>query len=37
MKIGFIGCGNVGGNLSHSLRRNGFELVVRELDMAVAL
>ena len=36
MKIGFIGCGNVGGKLSHSLLRNGFDLVVRDLDMAVA-
>ena len=36
MKIGFIGCGNVGGKLSHSLLRNGFDLVVRDLDKNVA-
>lgn len=32
MKIGFIGLGNVGGKLSGSLLRNGFDLTVRDLD-----
>ena len=32
MKIGFIGLGNVGGKLAHSLLRNKFELTVRDLD-----
>ena len=32
MKIGFVGLGNVGGKLSGSLLRNGFELIVRDLD-----
>ena len=32
MKIGFIGLGNVGGKLAGSLQRNGFDLVVRDLD-----
>ena len=36
MKIGFIGLGNVGGKLAGSLLRNGFELVVRELDKSIA-
>ena len=36
MKIGFIGLGNVGGKLSGSLLRNGFDLTVRDLDKAVA-
>ena len=36
MKIGFIGLGNVGGKLAGSLQRNGFELVVRDLDRAAA-
>ena len=36
MKIGFIGCGNVGGKLSYSLLRNGFDLMVRDLDKKVA-
>ncbi len=36
MKIGFIGLGNVGGKLSSSILRNGFDLVVRDLDMAAA-
>ncbi len=31
MKIGFIGLGNVGGKLAGSLRRNGFDLTVRDL------
>ena len=36
MKIGFIGCGNVGGKLSYSLLRNSFDLVVRDLDINTA-
>ena len=36
MKIGFIGLGNVGGKLSGSLLRNGYDLMVRDLDKAVA-
>lgn len=32
MKIGFIGLGNVGGKLSGSLLRNGFDLMVYDLD-----
>ncbi len=32
MKIGFIGLGNVGAKLAGSLLRNGFELVVRDVD-----
>jgi len=36
MKIGFIGLGNVGGKLSGSLLRNGFDLTVRDLDRAAA-
>ena len=35
-KIGFIGLGNVGGKLAASLLRNGFDLVVRDLDRNVA-
>ena len=35
MKIGFIGGGNVGGKLSYSLLRNGFDLMVRDLDKKV--
>ncbi len=35
-KIGFIGLGNVGGKLAGSLLRNGFDLMVRDLDKAVA-
>ena len=31
-RVGFIGLGNVGGKLAGSLQRNGFELVVRDLD-----
>lgn len=34
MRIGFIGLGNVGGKLAASLQRNGFELVVHDLDRA---
>ena len=36
MKIGFIGLGNVGGKLAGSLIRNGKDVVVRDLDRAVA-
>jgi 3-hydroxyisobutyrate dehydrogenase len=36
MKVGFIGLGNVGGKLAGSLQRNGFELMVRDLDRAAA-
>jgi len=36
MKVGFIGLGNVGGKLAGSLLRNGIDLVVRDLDEAVA-
>ncbi|MEM7127993.1 MAG: NAD(P)-dependent oxidoreductase [Chloroflexota bacterium] len=32
MKIGFIGLGNVGGKLAGSLLRNGFDLIVRDLN-----
>ena len=32
MKVGFIGLGNAGSKLAASLLRNGFELVVRDLD-----
>ena len=32
MKIGFIGLGNAGSKLAGSLLRNGFDLVVRDLD-----
>ena len=32
MKIGFIGLGNVGRKLADSLLRNGFDLMVRDLD-----
>ena len=33
--IGFVGLGNVGGKLAGSLLRNGFELVVHDLDSAI--
>ncbi|MEM1278288.1 MAG: NAD(P)-dependent oxidoreductase, partial [Pseudomonadota bacterium] len=36
MRIGFIGLGNVGGKLAGSLIRNGHDVVVRDLDKAVA-
>ena len=36
MKVGFIGLGNVGGKLAGSVLRNGFDLVVRDLDPAAA-
>ena len=32
MRIGFIGLGNVGGKLANSILRNGFELIVRDLN-----
>ena len=32
MKVGFVGLGNAGSKLAASLLRNGFELVVRDLD-----
>ena len=32
MKIGFIGLGNVGGKLAGSLIRNGYDVLVRDLD-----
>jgi 3-hydroxyisobutyrate dehydrogenase len=35
-KVGFIGLGNVGGKLAGSLIRNGIDVVVRDLDRAVA-
>lgn len=36
MKVGFIGLGNIGGKLSGSLLRNGFEVMVRDLDRTIA-
>jgi len=36
MRIGFIGLGNVGGKLAGSLIRNGWPVVVRDLDRAAA-
>ena len=36
MRIGFIGLGNVGAKLAGSLLRNGFALVVRDLDRGAA-
>ena len=36
MQIGFIGLGNVGAKLAGSLLRNGYDLVVHELDRDVA-
>lgn len=36
MKVGFIGLGNVGGKLAGTLLRNGFELMVRDLDRKAA-
>ncbi len=35
MKVGFIGLGNVGGKLAGSLLRNGYDLMVRDLDHAL--
>jgi len=36
MKIGFIGLGNVGRKLADSLLRNGFDLMVRDLDESLS-
>ena len=36
VSVGFIGLGNVGGKLAGSLRRNGIDLTVRDLDRDVA-
>ena len=36
MRVGFIGLGNVGSKLAGSLLRNGFDLVVRDLDRPAA-
>ena len=36
LKVGFIGLGNVGGKLSGSLLRNGYDLMVRDLDRDIA-
>ncbi len=36
MKVGFIGLGNVGGKLAGSILRNGFQLMVRDMDRNVA-
>ncbi len=36
MRVGFIGLGNVGAKLAGSLLRNGYELLVRDLDRAAA-
>ena len=36
MRVGFIGLGNVGGKLASSLLRNGFELIVNDLQRAAA-
>ena len=36
MKIGFIGLGNVGGNLAGSLIRNNFDVTVRDIDESLA-
>jgi 3-hydroxyisobutyrate dehydrogenase len=36
MKIGFIGLGNVGAKLAASLQRNGFEMIVRDVDARAA-
>ena len=32
MKIGFVGLGNVGSKLAGSLLRNGYEVMVRDLN-----
>ncbi|NND01732.1 MAG: NAD(P)-dependent oxidoreductase [Acidimicrobiia bacterium] len=36
MKVGFIGLGNVGGKLARSLQRNGFQLILRDLEDDIA-
>lgn len=35
MKYGYIGLGNLGGHLAASLQRNGFKLVVHDIDRAL--
>ena len=35
MKIGFIGLGNVGGKLANNLFKNGFDLIVRDLNKSL--
>ena len=35
MRVGFIGLGNVGGKLAGSLLRNGYDVMVRDLDETV--
>ena len=35
MKVGYIGLGNVGASLAGNILRNGFELIVRDLDSSV--
>lgn len=36
MKYGYIGLGNLGGHLAASLQRNGFEIVVHDIDRNLA-
>ncbi len=36
MRVGFIGLGNVGAKLAGSIQRNGFDLVVRDLERSAA-
>lgn len=36
MKYGYIGLGNLGGHLAASLQRNGFEIVVHDIDKNLA-
>ncbi|MEZ4630871.1 MAG: NAD(P)-dependent oxidoreductase [Deinococcales bacterium] len=36
MRLGFIGLGNLGKHLAASLQRNGFDLIVRDLDKTAA-
>ncbi len=36
LKVGFVGLGNVGGKLAGSVLRNGFPLMVRDLDPSTA-
>jgi prephenate dehydrogenase len=36
MRVGFIGLGNAGGKLAGNLQRNGYQLVVRDLNKALA-
>ncbi len=37
MRVGFIGLGNVGGKLARSLHRNGFDLILRDLNKDLAM